>query len=159
MAVKRPRPPRIAREDFSAGNRRGRKRSERIRPPFASAVVKKAKSDRLSLPIIKTGRARIKRPFPFGKNSSRGRERAYAPSKNPSKGKPRNEGIENDDEGRILFSRLPPTIFSAFIFTVGRSLATNPRINFLVTLSRSIPSLTRRDPIARPGCALYSNRT
>lgn len=158
MAVKRPRPPRIAREDFSAGNRRGRKRSERIRPPFASAVVKKAKSDRLSLPIIKTGRARIKRPFPFGKNS-RGCERAYAPSKNPSKGKPRNEGIENDDEGRILFSRLPPTIFSAFIFTVGRSLATNPRINFLVTLSRSIPSLTRRDPIARPGFALYSNRT
>lgn len=157
MAVKRPRPPRIAREDFSAGNRRGRKRSERIRPPFASAVVKKAKSDRLSLPIIKTGRARIKRPFPFGKNSSRGRKRAYAPSKNPSKGKPRNEGIEND--GRILFSRLPPTIFSAFIFTVGRSLATNPWINFLVTLSRSIPSLTRRDPIARPGFALYSNRT
>lgn len=28
--------------------RRGRKRSERIRPPFAFAVVKKAKSDRLS---------------------------------------------------------------------------------------------------------------
>lgn len=47
---------------FSAGNRRSRKR---IRPPFASAVVKKAKSDRLSLPIIKTGRARIKATLSF----------------------------------------------------------------------------------------------
>lgn len=47
-----------------------------------------------------------------------------------------------------------------FIFTVGRSLAaTSTRINFLVTLSRSIPFLTRRDPIARPGFALYPNRT
>ena len=123
--------------------RRGRKRSERIRPPFASAVVKKAKSDRLSLPIIKTAR-RIKRPFlrPRREESwSRGpRARAYASNK------PRREaeGIHEDGGGKKKRKTTRTTAihrtrnrarhfifrwyfrgnfpsFRAFIFTVGHS--------------------------------------